>query len=113
MAKSPPYKATRRLEGQRFGMLVFREMLGRVGHGREWICVCDCGNRVRVRQDNVTGGKQVSCGCRMDKVRKTFGKRASAIGLRAQGKKPYQDDPELPLDDRHLLPTADEVETFL
>lgn len=31
-----------------------------------WNCVCDCGNRLEVRQDGLTGGGTQSCGCYKD-----------------------------------------------
>src|SRR5690349_5010874 len=32
------------------------------GGKRTWICLCTCGTRVRVREDHLVAGRQVSCG---------------------------------------------------
>ena len=50
--------------GDRFGMLVVREARPRkVGRHNQWLCECDCGNKVEVQQSKLRSGGQISCGC--------------------------------------------------
>lgn len=56
------------LTGQRFGYLtVISRAENRVSkNGKQrvyWNCLCDCGNKVDVRTDNLTNGETFSCGC--------------------------------------------------
>lgn len=47
-----------------------------------WNCVCECGNRLEVRQDGLTGGTTKSCGCFKDEQNR------ARKGTRAPGWKP-------------------------
>ena len=68
------------LSGKRFGRLNV------VGEGtpfqrgrnvtRAWICKCDCGKVVKVRQENLAKGRTRSCGC----LRKDRAKPLTAFG---------------------------------
>ena len=33
------------------------------GHNGYWMCICACGKLCTVRGDNITGRRQLSCGC--------------------------------------------------
>lgn len=52
------------LTGRRFGKLVALELRQDPGDVRKWLCQCDCGNQIVVRQGNLRkeGGTK-SCGC--------------------------------------------------
>ena len=50
--------------GQRFGRLtVIGESPKRSGGQVSWICKCDCGNIVEVRNGNLQSGNTTGCGC--------------------------------------------------
>ena len=52
------------ITNKRFGRLVAISVDHKDKHGTEyWNCVCDCGNKVVVRKNHLTGGKIVSCKC--------------------------------------------------
>lgn len=52
------------LAGQRFGRLTAIRATGQRKHNRiVWECLCDCGNVVNVRSDNLVSGETKSCGC--------------------------------------------------
>lgn len=55
------------LTGQRFGRLVVLEEAEPYRRGwsvsRCWLCECDCGAKVVVRQENLLSGTTKSCGC--------------------------------------------------
>ena len=52
------------LTGQRFGMLVVLGDSGERGNGAVmWDCICDCGERSKVRGYSLKSGKSKSCGC--------------------------------------------------
>lgn len=79
------------LTGQRFGRLtVLREGSGqRQSNGkpvRTWICKCDCGNEVEVRQPNLTRKEYntVSCGCY---AREDRAKRMQKVAFKHGGRK--------------------------
>lgn len=58
------------LTGQRFGRLtVLRRDLDETKYPK-WICRCDCGNEVSVRQYNLVQGRTKSCGCLRAETRK-------------------------------------------
>lgn len=75
--------SAKNITGLRFGRLVAisptekRSKQGSV----YWLCKCDCGNEVVVRQDNLrngSGGTQ-SCGCLAIEIRKKNGKKFGEI----------------------------------
>lgn len=51
------------LLGKRFGRLVAIEPPERGDRRSHWVCLCDCGNKVRVCRDNLLSGGTRSCGC--------------------------------------------------
>lgn len=46
------------ISGQRFGRLTAIER-----RGKDWICLCDCGEKTQVYLGNLRGGVTKSCGC--------------------------------------------------
>ena len=53
------------LTGQKFGRLTVKEFLYKQNKYNFWKCVCDCGNEVVVRQNDLRSGHTKSCGCYM------------------------------------------------
>jgi hypothetical protein len=52
------------LTGKRFGKLTVLEYTNERRNGSVmWLCKCDCGNTKLIRQQNLTKGNTVSCGC--------------------------------------------------
>lgn len=51
------------LSGQRFGRLVVLERAPNDGRRTMFRCICDCGNEVIVRAENLKSGNTRSCGC--------------------------------------------------
>lgn len=56
------------LTGQRFGILTAVSVWDVIGDSRKfmWACLCECGNTTVVAGANLTGGRQISCGCIKD-----------------------------------------------
>jgi hypothetical protein len=48
--------------GRRFGKLVVEKQAASDG-GRQWWCICDCGNRCVARGISMRNGHKQSCGC--------------------------------------------------
>lgn len=80
------------LAGMKYGKLTAMEPAANVGGRTAWKCVCDCGNEVVVRTDDLRSGKKRSCGCeerpRLDLTGDRYGKltvigRAPDIGGQA------------------------------
>lgn len=65
------------LTGRRYGKIVVTERLRTIEHGETiYLCRCDCGNEVEIRQSNLVKGHNMSCGkpgCK--KTNKTHGMR--------------------------------------
>ena len=51
------------LEGKRFGRWVVQDKICCKNRQRLWECVCDCGTRRYVNENNLISGKTLSCGC--------------------------------------------------
>lgn len=52
------------MTGARVGRLTVESRDGRDRHGQAmWLCVCDCGDRLRVRGQALRRGTSTSCGC--------------------------------------------------
>jgi len=49
--------------GKRFGNLVVLSHSHDKGYTKFFLCQCDCGNTTIVAKNNLTTGKQISCGC--------------------------------------------------
>jgi hypothetical protein len=54
----------RDLTGLRFGRLTVVSVHSWSAGKRWWLCFCDCGTAKVVRSDGLTGGDNVSCGCK-------------------------------------------------
>lgn len=66
------------LSGKKFNKLKVIERIKKEGDKRTyWLCVCDCGNKISLRQDSITHGHTKSCGCALKgrKNHKTHGLR--------------------------------------
>lgn len=59
------------LNGLRFGRLQIIKRVENQGVQTVWLCQCDCGKEARVISQNLTSGRQISCGC-YDYERKTM-----------------------------------------
>jgi len=84
-------KILNRLEGNRYGRLTVREEAPRHGkYVRMWLCVCECGQEVLVRNHNLANGNSKSCGClnlekaavSCGKISLTHGKTYKAPGVK-------------------------------
>lgn len=49
--------------GKRFGRLVVLSHSHDIGYRKYFLCQCDCGKKVTVLKQNLTCGRQISCGC--------------------------------------------------
>lgn len=64
--------------GKRFGRLIVvgRSLIGgKKGKGSIWDCVCDCGNKIQVKTEHLTGkyrSRTRSCGCLHDENSRRF-----------------------------------------
>lgn len=54
--------------GQRFGLLVVKEIYSR--KPIRWLCVCECGGTTIVLASNLAQGRAYSCGCRKKRTPK-------------------------------------------
>lgn len=50
------------LTGRKFSLLTVRKLYKSTPQGSVWECRCKCGNRIRVRSDQLTSGRTTSCG---------------------------------------------------
>lgn len=51
------------LTGKQFGRLTVLQRSGSKGGNAAWECLCECGNKVIVKRNNLTRGTSKSCGC--------------------------------------------------
>lgn len=59
------FRRTLGLEGQRFGKLKVQKMDGhKKNEGFMWLCLCDCGNTIRVSTGYLVNRSRRSCGCK-------------------------------------------------
>lgn len=66
------------IAGKTFGLLTaIRVAFTHPRQGRQWECICSCGNRVVVSLGNLTSGNSTSCGC---KARKAVTDRSTTHG---------------------------------
>lgn len=49
--------------GSRYGCLLVLKEVEQINTKRRWLCQCDCGNQVIVRQESLRSGNTQSCGC--------------------------------------------------
>jgi len=49
--------------GQKFGRLVVLEDVGRQNGGVLWLCLCECGKKIKVQAGSLKNGHTQSCGC--------------------------------------------------
>lgn len=56
------------ITGQIFGRLAVQGYSHRVASNSIWDCLCICGNKTKVRKNNLTSGVIVSCGCRRKEI---------------------------------------------
>ena len=75
----------RDISAQRFGRLVAISVNHSRNHKRYWKCLCDCGQMVIVRQDQLTTGKTKSCGCYSDDVRRKNKKPRIYVSRKVNG----------------------------
>jgi len=68
-----PFNKKIELTGQRFGRLIVLKDSGKRSTGGHiiWLCLCDCGKRVRVLSGNLRHGHTRSCGCLKKELART------------------------------------------
>lgn len=72
------YKEMKRIDitGLRFGKLTVLRQDGKSSRNpwkhTTWLCKCDCGNTVVVRQGNLRSGNTQSCGCLKENLRGSY-----------------------------------------
>ena len=69
-------------EGAKFGRLTATKLLTHTRNGYQWECLCDCGNKLKVRQFSLTSGTTESCGCLKMDTTIALGKSNRTHGLR-------------------------------
>lgn len=67
-------KNYKRLEGQQFGRLTALYRLHNTKGRTKWLCVCECGNLVEVKENNLLQGGSKSCGCSRKHINIKHGK---------------------------------------
>lgn len=55
------------LVGQKFGKLTVLKLDNIGKHGKEYLCICECGNQKVIRGSSLTSGASQSCGCQIGK----------------------------------------------
>lgn len=50
------------MQGQKFGRLTLLKEIPAC-KGRSWECICDCGNKLKVKESSIRAGSIKSCGC--------------------------------------------------
>lgn len=68
--------------GQRFGKLVVLSQEPSQGHGRVFMCQCDCGRTTRTRASRLLSGETKSCGCRIERHGHVSGGKRSKMYVR-------------------------------
>jgi hypothetical protein len=51
------------LTNKKYGYLTVLYFYGVVNKKTYWVCECKCGNKLKIRADNIVSGKAKSCGC--------------------------------------------------
>jgi hypothetical protein len=63
--------------GKKYGRLTFVRPTDQRDGGRVvWEMLCDCGNTIYKRYDNVVNGGSVSCGCKLQEIKALIGTRS-------------------------------------
>lgn len=75
-------------EGQRTRRLVLVRLVrnGVNRHVRFWLCQCDCGNQVEIRESLLAAGWKGSCGCLATDSRRETGRKKATHGASRNGK---------------------------
>lgn len=61
------------ISGRRFGrLLVLHDDVPKKNGSIAWFCLCDCGNHTIVKSNHLRNGLIVSCGCRLEEIKKEF-----------------------------------------
>lgn len=81
-----PSSQRKDLMGQRFGRLVALErgpniIVKSCEQKSTWICRCDCGNVVQIRQRDLLNGKTRSCGCLVSKSEEIICRELSKLNV--------------------------------
>ena len=70
------------LTGKQFERLLVVKYLGRKNHSSFWLCLCDCGNKIKVASAGLNSGGTKSCGCyRSDRMKKLTFKHGERGGI--------------------------------
>lgn len=69
------------MENKRFGRLLVVKLTKSDRRGKQWECLCDCGNTKLVYSSDLNGGKVSSCGCLVKENSRKQGKRNKTHGL--------------------------------
>jgi hypothetical protein len=69
--------------GERFGKLIVLEKTYKIGTRKRlaFICKCDCGEESIVLKENLTTGRQISCGCHGKSLGAINGKKGAKHGM--------------------------------
>jgi hypothetical protein len=68
------------LVGHKYGRLTFISFVGRdKSSSRMWMCRCECGAEITIREKSVTSGHTKSCGCYSTEVKRTKGKEGTTV----------------------------------
>jgi hypothetical protein len=81
---SHPHTIRKDLTGKVFGRLTVLYRTDRKtsqGFRLYWMCRCECGNETEVYRCKLTGGRTVSCGCRLKEIRAWFPTQSLKHGM--------------------------------
>ena len=69
------------MTGQKYGKLTVLERVGTKSHSSQWMCICDCGNKVVVGRNNLIHNHTKSCGClkHREAVNRTHGQSETRL----------------------------------
>jgi len=70
------------LSGQQFGRLEALFLVGRYRSNSIWLCKCDCGNLIKVRDCHLKSGDTKSCGCLNREKAKKHAKELKVINTK-------------------------------
>lgn len=82
----PKNKRFKDLSGKRFGRLIVMNLHSKTDSGTyKWMCLCDCGNEVAVRRNNLSSGDAMSCGCLQVSLASTLHRKHGMIKTKLYG----------------------------